>query len=435
MAILLPFSELIVDEGRIRKVVAESDVLDLADSIANLGLMQALVVEDDGRTLVAGYRRHLAIKHLNGDERTFDYQGAEVPSAHYPVVPLSALSPIQVREAELHENIKRVQLTWQEKAAAVQQLHELRKEQAEAENRPYYYKDTAKELDGDDFRDGRAHDVKQDLLAAAFLDDDEVKKAPSRKEAVKIIRKKLEIQHRRALAKEFDIKKLKTKHTLLQGDLFDIFPTIESLTIDCIVTDPPYGISADTFRNMKGRKHSYPDSESYSNAIVETIAVESFRVAKAKAHLYMLCDINRFLHIRKLFRDAGWEVFATPLIWYKGANSSVVPWPTYGPRRTYEAILYAVKGRRNVISVLPDVIDIYFERGMERAASKPPALYEHLINRTCYAGDTVLDPCCGTGPIFPAADATRTIAMGIEIDPEAIGIAAERLREKEEDAD
>ena len=39
----------------------------------------------------------------------------------------------------------------------------------------------------------------------------------------------------------------------------------------------------------------------------------------------------------------------------------------------------------------------------------------------------MLDPCCGLGPIFPAANELSVNAIGIEIDAAAIGYATGRL--------
>ena len=60
-------------------------------------------------------------------------------------------------------------------------------------------------------------------------------------------------------------------------------------------------------------------------------------------------------------------------------------------------------------------------------AQKPVALYDNLLRRSARAGDYILDPFCGTGPVFPAAHALRCRATGIEIDDVACGIAANRL--------
>jgi len=60
-------------------------------------------------------------------------------------------------------------------------------------------------------------------------------------------------------------------------------------------------------------------------------------------------------------------------------------------------------------------------------------LYENLIARSCYAGNRVLDPCCGTGPVFAAADKMRCIATGIEMDEAALGWAIERLKGEDDE--
>ena len=249
-----------------------------------------------------------------------------------------------------------------------------------------------------------------------------------------MVTKKLERAHREALAREFDIDKLQTEHHLIRGDLFTELPKFPDTCFDCIIADPPYGVDAHKFANMDAVKHTYTDDIGYSNAVIETIAVEGYRIAKVRSHFYMFVDINRFSAVKKIIADAGWEVFNTPFIWYRGPNSGVVPWPRNGPRRSYEAILYAMKGKRDVIYVAPDMIDIPHDREIERGAHKPADLYAELIRRTCNPGDTVIDPCAGTGPVFDAAQDTMTIATGIELDEEGIAFCIKRLSPETEDA-
>lgn len=428
MAEIISIDDLVIPETRMRKVIVEADIRDLADSIAAIGLMQAPVVQNDGKTLIAGFRRAQAIRQLHKDGVIFKYHAEDVPPNHIPVVPLTELSAIGVKEAELHENIRRVQLTWQERAAAIRDLHEIRTAQAEAEGRTQLKKDTAAEIFDGDARTHRLHDVSQDLIASAYLDDPDVQKASSRKDALKVIRRKLEQGHRQALAKEFDITKLDTNHVLQQGDMRELLPVLPDGKFDLVIADPPYGIDANKFANMKAVKHSYEDSKDYSDEIIKLIAEESWRVTKDKAHTYMFLDIMRFAYVKEIYESCGWKVFRTPLIWVKERSGGIPPWPEHGPRRTYEALLYAMKGDRRVIGIYPDVIVVNNERGVERAAHKPPQLYEDLILRSCNPGDLVLDPCCGTGPVFTAATNTKTIAYGIEFDPEAIGFARARLQ-------
>jgi DNA modification methylase len=63
------------------------------------------------------------------------------------------------------------------------------------------------------------------------------------------------------------------------------------------------------------------------------------------------------------------------------------------------------------------------------AAQKPVDLYRDFLMRSCRAGDSVLDPFCGSGTIFAAAHGLKVKATGIEVDRIAYGISVMRLGE------
>ena len=127
--------------------------------------------------------------------------------------------------------------------------------------------------------------------------------------------------------------------------------------------------------------------------------------------------------------ELNWYVWPKPLIWFKGVNSGIAPRPDHGPRNTYEAIMYCIKGDKEVkIKNSVDVIDIPHERGIDYAAHKPADLYAELIKRSCEPGDFVLDPVCGSGPIFGAAEECRVTAVGIDSSKVAISLCYERLK-------
>jgi len=123
---------------------------------------------------------------------------------------------------------------------------------------------------------------------------------------------------------------------------------------------------------------------------------------------------------------AGWYVFRTPLIYYK-TDDGRVPLPDIGPRRQWEAICYAVKGKKKVNNIFPDVISASSDGNLGHGAQKPVACYQNLLQRSCLPGDKVLDTFCGTGTIFPAAQNLKCIATGIELDKASFGIAVSRL--------
>jgi ParB-like chromosome segregation protein Spo0J len=426
----------IEDKKRWRQDIDEKGVEELAESIDKLGLLHAIVVRNDGKTLVAGRRRFEAISLLAQQGKRIRYNDHLIPIGKLPIIKMEDLTIREYKEAEYDENIRRKNFSWQEQAHAVSELHHLLKEEAEEEGKKHHKQDTAKEL-ADDPEDKKSvvrsyGEVKEDLLVAAYIDDPEVAAAPNRKEAIKIIRRKLEVEHRQALAKEFDMDKLRTPHKALHGDLLDILPKLPAHTYDCIIADPPYGIEADKFKNQEAVQHSYDDSEEYSNKIITCIANEGMRITKFKAHAYIFCDINRFRDVKEIFEHYGWYVWNTPLIWSKGPNVGVAPRPEHGPRRTYEAIVYCIKNDRRVNAVWPDAIHEPHDKSVQYGAHKPPGLYSNLIKRSCFPGDKVIDPCCGTGPVFVAAEENKVVATGIELGEEGFGYSVVRIRGLEE---
>ena len=432
--ILQDVEKIIIPDRRHRKTFVEEDLNNLADSIKSRGLFHAPIVLADGVTLVAGERRLLAIKLLLESKAEFSYNGDVVKPGQIPVVKITARTKTDIREAELSENIDRVNLSWREKSAAVGELHSIREEEKqELGEGKQTRKETTQELHPEilDERDlkTKINDVSKDLLVEQYLHDPDVAKAKSRADAIKIITKKLEAKKREALGKEYDISASAGKHSIILGDIFEEMPKLLKNEINCIITDPPYGIDADTFTNQAASKHKYRDDAEYGNAMGQFILEQGFELTKKKAHLYMFMDINKFLFWKEIGEKAGWYVWNRPLIWYKGVNSGIAPRPRHGPRNTYEAIMYCIKGDKEInIMGCVDVIDVPHERGIDYAAHKPAKLYDVLIERSCDAGDYVLDPACGSGPIFAAAVKRNVVATGIDNNEVAISHCYDRLK-------
>lgn len=433
--LLVKIEDVKISEARIRKAFPEVDIEELAESIEHYGLMHAIVTRPDGVTLIAGERRLRAIKILHEWKKPFKYNGKEVEPGYIPVVSLAEFTKLGYIEAELEENLKRLNLTWQEKSNAIAALHELGVSEAKERGETHTFTDTARELSGREDVGGRyTTDVTRSILLTAWADDPEVAKAKTEKDALKIIEKKARAKHREVLAKEYNLSEEDTPHELYQGDLRNVMITLEEGKFDCIIADPPFGISSDKFENQNAIQHDYDDSEEYSTEIYEFIAEIGWTKTKVEAHIYIFVDINMFGHVYSIFEEIGWKVWNTPLIWYRQGGIGILPRPDHGPRRTYEAILYAIKGDKQVITRgAPDVLAVHHDTSIERGAHKPPLLYHELMIRSCLPGSYILDPCCGAGPIFPAANKASMYATGIEIDPIGYSISFERLSQGIED--
>lgn len=425
-------TDIIIKPNRQRREFDPSYILELAESFEKTCMLHAVIVrEEEGKlVLVAGENRIKAatvVYELNG---RFKYAGKYVPHGCIPYVAIGELSELEAEEAELEENLRRRDLTWQEKAAATERLDKLRRAQKGTCHTPI---ELALEIKGR--ADGPyLAEVKADLILAKHLDNPMVSKAKNADEALKFL--KAEERKKTAIgrAEEFSKRMLTSKHKLLEGDCLVVMEQLlkDGKRFDVILTDPPYGMNAQSFGHSDNRlstiTHEYDDSPEHWRQLMSKWVELSYALAKDEAHAYVFCDIERYSELKLLMESAGWYVHRTPIIYYK-TDGGRVPLPDIGPRRCWEMCLYAIKGKRRTTGVYPDVVSAVADSNLGHGAQKPIACFQNLLQRSVLPGDSVLDTFCGTGTIFPAAQTLKCIATGIELDKVSFGIAAKRLEE------
>jgi ParB/RepB/Spo0J family partition protein len=408
---------------RQRQAFNQKRLEELQDSIERLGLIQPLVVRHDEVTsfwtLVAGERRLRAIKLIIAQhpEHTFAFDG--IPCVDYAV-----LDPDKLFEVEAAENLQRDDLTWQEKAKVLARLHLIRqKERPQYEIQPKA--ETAEEARV------TPQAVDDALLLASHLEDPEVAAAKTAKEGVQILRKRAEAAHKVTLLKTFDLSK--SPHSVIRGDSRLVAPNLPDASFDCIITDAPYGINADGFGDQAGTGHDYDDSPEAFKALVKEIAPHLERVAKPNAFLYWFFDIRHWDFLNLEFTLAGWKVWHRPLIWDK-VGSGMVPSPEFGPRNSYECILYAWRGNRQVLrKAAPDVISYAPPKRLLHGAQKPVELLVDLLTRVVLPGERILDLFAGSGTALVAANRLRLTATVVEANEEQFNNCQLRQNEKEMD--
>lgn len=428
--------EIVVPDNRIRKEFNAAELQELADDIADKGLLHPIVLRPDGTTLLAGERRLRAMRLLASQSRRIPYRGPDGVSVLLdlgvaPVALSTDLTDYQLREAELTENLCRTDLSWQEQAVATAELHAMRQE----ENPSQTAQDTALEIAGHQVDGGTAKRMVTDqTIIAENLHRPEVAAAKSSAEALKIIKKdaenilQAELARRQQQAAEQQQGDEYQQHLLHPFDM-----TQEESWLDlpeppaCIIADPPYGIGADTqFGDQAQLEHEYDDTWENASKCYESIAFYGMDHSAAASHAYVFLDMQHWQKIVDIFQSAGWWVWKTPLTWYKG-NTGLLPYPEHGPRRVTEFILYAIKGTRQVTSVHLDLIDAPNVKHKTHAAEKPVDLYLNLLRRSVRPGEMVLDPCCGSGVIFEAAQKLGVRSVGWELGSKSFATAAYRL--------
>lgn len=426
MTALLNINTIEIPEDRQRFEGADKHIKELVESISRDGLINPITVTKD-RRLVAGFCRLSAVRLLSAEGRGFVYDGVQVPPGQIPVLLASSEEPRILFRIELEENLRRKNLSPAENAKAIARLHEFFKEQFPT----WSQQDTADKLVEHDVvkePTTAAKDVSRNLLIASFADDEDVRSAKTEHEAYKLARKKSESLFTQVLGELLTDEQEESPEyfTLFEGSYRD-YKLPESPTYNCILVDPPYGIGADSFGDQTGAlDHTYKDdSLAFFSALQYLVAPELIRACHERMHLFMFLDIRQFSNAAKFLTEGGYYVWPTPLIWVKNAHH--LPQPDLGPRRCYESILFASRGRKPVLKHGSDVLVCNVEPNKLHAAQKPVALYQELLSWSIGIGDHVLDFCCGSGTIFEACKDKRIYATGIESDPLMAKIARTRM--------
>lgn len=434
----LPRASIIINPDRQRKEFETTALHELSATILAKGLMHAPVFREtpEGLVLVAGERRLRAIDLLWILGGQLRFNGQNIPEGQVPYVTLGQLTPLEAEEAELEENLHRKDLSWQESSAAMAKLHRIRSAQAQVAGRVHTVADTAMETKGRS--DGAYQEtVRRDLIVAKHLDNPLVMKAKDVNEAFKILKKQEDQAKNVALAVTVGKAFSSDVHLALNVNCIDWMTTCPPETFDVILTDPPYGMGAHSFGDGGGGKmanseHHYDDSYESWKVLMGLWAPLSYSVAKPEAHAYVFCDLDNFHELKLLMQLAGWYVFRTPMICTK-PGSGRVPLPDQGPRRQYETILYAIKGKKRTTAIYPDVITTVQDIATTHGAQKPVELYKNLLIRSIKPGDSVLDCFAGSGTIFPACHQLKCKATGLEQNPEYFGIMYTRLQNLEKE--
>lgn len=439
MLTTIPLDRITIGPRQRARIDARS-LNELAWTIEASGLMQPVGLwrdEADAMHIVWGGRRVAAVKKLADEGKAIKAASGEpVPLGDIPYVLFDPAATLAERkQAELHENTARVDITWQERAAALAEIHFLLGDSNPAQT----VTDTARHLvaagtiksagatsAGDTISEKRSQRlVMQALVVQARLKDPDVAKAKGLEDAFQVVQRK-DAQNAEALL----VKKRQAAPDaptddpirFILGSWKDHLPS----AVDLFLTDPPFGISVDDRPPDRARQthvHRYDDSPDTVLPMLQDFLLAAFQAAKPRANLFMFCDIDHFVWLRECASRQGWVPFRTPVIWDK-LQQGIGPWQTEGFQRRYELILFATKGAAGLRAPMPDILQ---HRRVDpkyrvHGAQKPTTLLESLIDATTIPGDLVVDPFAGSGSTLVAARSRSRRAVGIELDEQSYNL-------------
>lgn len=417
---------------------------DLRASLRKRGrLFNAIIVEpyepgdDEPRTwrysLVCGERRCRAMTTMHEEGVSIRFENENIPAGAIAATVISDFTLVERLRTEFDENTAREDLSWQDRDRALFIMHQ----HETTRNPEATVTQTAERIVAQSGGVGAATSVNrvrnvvaQAIVVAQHLDDPTIAKARNSNEAYALIMKREEDAINAELTRRktaIVASSVGPTISIRQGDAFAILPTLADASFDLILTDPPYGVGAGAqgFRDRTVFHHNYDDSPERGLECIKFLLTQGWRIAKPTACLFIFGHPNNWDFFRQQAASMGWKPFVVPLIWRKSLSEGLAPWGRGGFRRTYEAIFFAIKGARGLVSSPTDVLEVKRVHRSERiyGAQKPLDLLIQLVEASTLPGDSVLDPFAGSGSTLAAAKRTSRVGLGIELDPAVVDTA------------
>jgi site-specific DNA-methyltransferase (adenine-specific) len=214
---------------------------------------------------------------------------------------------------------------------------------------------------------------------------------------------------------------------LLLGDCLELIPTLADNSIDCLISDPPYGM------HYKSLSHTIPKTTVTNDGpeawdLLDKALTLVFPKLKENSHIYIFTDWHVIAQMSEIVRKHF--NLKNVLVWAKNNRTRGDLKGNYGYQ--HEMILYAHKGRR-YLNGKRDGNVLFFKKvptqAMLHPTEKSVDLLEYLITKSTNIGEVVLDPFCGSGSTLVAAKNLGRGYIGMEIESLWHEIAQRRLGE------
>lgn len=212
---------------------------------------------------------------------------------------------------------------------------------------------------------------------------------------------------------------------LKNGDCLELLTEIEDKSIDCVVTDPPYGIDYISHHRKNAYNAILNDKEGTRDLLDKSCALLKQKV-KDDAHLYFFTSWKVLADFEEII--SKYFEIKNVLIWVKNNWSMGDLDGNYAEQ--YEMIIFATNGRKILNGKRNTNILIYNRVSSSvHPTQKPVDLCRFLISKSSKQGEIVLDPFMGVGTSCIAAALEGRRFIGIEQDETYFNLAKKSLWE------
>ena len=207
-------------------------------------------------------------------------------------------------------------------------------------------------------------------------------------------------------------------NTITCGDCLELMKDIPDGSIDCVVTDPTWGIEGGSGTTGKKRSHKHHYSELFvdNEEYILKTCVPAIQECLRVSRIVIVTPGSKYLcHYPN---PDSFGVFFQP------ATNSLQEWG----RSDAQPIFYYGRDPR-VGKKISSCSWVLTERPESNGhpCPKPIGAWKELIYRASVEGDTILDPFSGSGTTAVAALKTGRNFIAIEIDPKYCEIGQKRV--------
>ena len=204
------------------------------------------------------------------------------------------------------------------------------------------------------------------------------------------------------------------------GDCLEVLKGVESNSVKLLLTDIPYdGVN----RESNGLRELDKGDADIITFDLETFVKESIRVVSGSG--YIFCGWEQISPIIGILRESGLSI---RLCCWRKTNPS----PMNGDFIWLSGAEYCVYFKKKNATFNAHckncVWDFPSGTNKKHPTEKPLALFKYLIDVSSNEGDLVLDTCLGSGTTAVACKELGRNYIGIELNPEYVKIAEDRLR-------